>query len=178
MVKNIITLIIASTYLSSSICFASPTLASNTKQPSATNFVPAPTEMTIEFIEILNAWARGSNTSNNSAIYLEIHNNSDTDYNLVNVSSEVANKVELHNSFVDEKGVSQMKKLDKLVIPAKTNVILQPASMHIMLLDLRNTLKIGDKFALSLYFDKALTSDKNAPAGNMTKTIEVEVKNK
>ncbi|WP_341756541.1 MULTISPECIES: copper chaperone PCu(A)C [unclassified Candidatus Tisiphia] len=158
--KNIITIIAVSLCFSLSVCFAAT--------PSNNN--PDNTAVSAESIEIRNAWARPSTSTvvgkrNNSAIYLEIVNNSDTDYNLVNVSSEVANKVELHKSFVDEKGVSKMVQLDKLVIPTKTSAILQPGGMHIMLLDLKTILKVGDKFDLFLYFDN-----------NIQKVVKVEVK--
>ncbi|OZG32518.1 copper chaperone PCu(A)C [Rickettsia endosymbiont of Culicoides newsteadi] len=158
--KNIIAIIAAILCFSLSVCFAA---APNSNNPDNTAILATS-------IDTRNAWARPSISTtigkrNNSAIYLEIVNNSDTNYNLVNVSSEVANKVELHKSFVDEKGVSKMVQLDKLVIPAKTSAILQPGGMHIMLLDLKTTLKVGDKFDLLLYFDN-----------NIKKVVQVEVK--
>ncbi|WP_341752402.1 MULTISPECIES: copper chaperone PCu(A)C [unclassified Candidatus Tisiphia] len=152
--KNIIAIIAVSLCFSISVCFAATSMEATAS------------------IETLNAWARPSISTaigkrNNSAIYLEIVNNSDTNYNLVNVSSDVANRVELHRSFVDEKGVSKMVKLDKLVIPTKTSAVLQPGGMHIMLLDLKTILKVGDKFDLFLYFDN-----------NIQKIVQVEVKTK
>ncbi len=167
LLKNIITFIAVTLYFSLSICFAT-TMPSN-NNPAAPLEASAPTALTAS-VTILNAWARPSATvskNNNSAIYFEIFNDSDLDYNLVNVSSDIANKVELHKSFVDEKGVSKMVRLDKLVIPAKSSAILQPGGMHIMLLDLRTILKVGDNFDLSLYFDNGLQ-----------KVVQVEVKTK
>jgi copper(I)-binding protein len=161
--KNIITIIAVSLCFSLSVCFAA---TSNNNNPDNTaTLIEAAAS-----IEIRNAWARPSMSTsagkrNNSAIYLEIVNNSNTDYNLVNVSSDVANRVELHKSFVDEKGVSKMVQLDKLVIPTKTSAVLQPGGMHIMLLDLKTILKVGDKFDLFLYFDN-----------NIQKVVQVEVK--
>ncbi|WP_367363912.1 copper chaperone PCu(A)C [Candidatus Tisiphia endosymbiont of Nedyus quadrimaculatus] len=163
LLKNIVTLIAVTLYFSLSICFATTTPSNN--NPAASLEVSTPTASTAS-IKILNAWARDSAT-NNSAIYFEIFNDSDLDYNLVNVSSDIANKVELHKSFVDEKGVSRMVKLDKLVIPAKSSAILQPGGMHIMLLDIKTILKVGDHFDLSLYFDNGLQ-----------KVVQVEVKTK
>ncbi|WP_341758285.1 copper chaperone PCu(A)C [Candidatus Tisiphia endosymbiont of Ditula angustiorana] len=163
LLKNIVTLIAVTLYFSLSICFATTTPSNN--NPAASLEVSTPIASTAS-IKILNAWARDSAT-NNSAIYFEIFNDSDLDYNLVNVSSDIANKVELHKSFVDEKGVSRMVKLDKLVIPAKSSAILQPGGMHIMLLDIKTILKVGDHFDLSLYFDNGLQ-----------KVVQVEVKTK
>ncbi|WP_342278394.1 copper chaperone PCu(A)C [Candidatus Tisiphia endosymbiont of Myopa tessellatipennis] len=167
LLKNIVTFIAVTLYFSLSICFATTTPSNN--NPAASLEASAPTALTAP-VTILNAWARPSATAsknNNSAIYFEIFNDSDLDYNLVNVSSDIANKVELHKSFVDEKGVSKMVKLDKLVIPAKSSAILQPGGMHIMLLDLKTILKVGDNFDLFLYFDNGLQ-----------KVVQVEVKTK
>lgn len=165
LLNNIVTFIAVTLYFSLSICFAT-TMPSN-NNPASSLEASAPTAS----VTILNAWARPSATvskNNNSAIYFEIFNDSDLDYNLVNVSSDIANKVELHKSFVDERGVSKMVKLDKLVIPAKSSAILQPGGgMHIMLLDLKTILKVGDNFDLSLYFDNGLQ-----------KVVKVEVKTK
>lgn len=163
LLKNIVTLIAVTLYFSLSICFAATTPSNN--NPAASLEASTPTASTAS-IKILNVWARDSAT-NNSAIYFEIFNDSDLDYNLVNVSSDIANKVELHKSFVDEKGVSRMVKLDKLVIPAKSSAILQPGGMHIMLLDIKTILKVGEHFDLSLYFDNGLQ-----------KVVQVEVKTK
>lgn len=119
-----------------------------------------------EKLMLLNAWARPSTSqNNNSAIYLEIKNDSNRQYNLVNWHADVANITELHDSFVNEKGISKMVKLDKLVIPPKTDTILKPGSTHIMLLKLKRPLNVGDKFNLILYFDD-----------NTQETVEVEVK--
>lgn len=158
LLKNIVTLIAVTLYFSLSICFAITTPSNNNPAASL--------EASTASIRVLNAWARPS-TTNNSAVYFEIFNDSNLDYNLVNVSSDIANKVELHESFVDEKGVSRMVKLDKLVIPAKSSAVLQPGGMHIMLLDIKTILKVGDHFDLSLYFDNGLQ-----------KVVQVEVKTK
>ncbi|MCC8417171.1 MAG: copper chaperone PCu(A)C [Rickettsia endosymbiont of Bryobia graminum] len=150
--KNIITLV-TTTILTSTICFASPsnipTPTSDQKTEQSNN-----TPQTSNSIEIIAPWARPTNpANNNSAVYFEIRNNSDKEVNLINVSSDIANKVELHNSYVDEKGVSKMAKVDKLVIPSKGNIALKPGGMHVMLLDLKDKLEVGKKFDLFLYFD-------------------------
>ncbi len=152
--NNTVTLLVVILCFNLSMCFTTNTFSSS--QEKITSVVSS------ESIKILNAWARpsifsiGTNKSSNSAIYLEIFNNSEVDYNLVNVSSDIANRVELHKSFVDEKGVSKMVRLDKLVIPAKSSVVLQPSGIHIMLLGLKRILKIGNKFDLFLYFDNSI----------------------
>jgi copper(I)-binding protein len=118
---------------------------------------------------ISSVWARPSTPPNhNSAIYLKIHNDTDMDSQFVTASAiGVAKTVELHDSFVDQKGVSRMIKLDNLTIPAHTTVELKPGKMHIMLFGLQKTLTIGDKFKLKLQF-----------ASHEPIEVEVEVKSR
>ena len=61
-------------------------------------------------------------------------------------ASRVANNVELHKSFVDEKGVSRMTSIDKIVVPAGSSIELMPGAIHIMLFDLKKNLAAGSKF--------------------------------
>lgn len=121
----------------------------------------------IDQIEIISPWARASlSPNNNSAAYLTIKNTSDTQLTLIGAGAmKIANNVELHQSYVDEKGISKMTAIDKIIIPANSEIMLKPAGMHIMLLDLKRALKAGDNFKLDLKFQ-----------GVGTKTVDVEVK--
>ena len=132
---------------------------------TTTNELP-PAKPLSNDLEFVKPWARPSmSTNNNSAAYFTIKNNSDKEYILIGVSAaDTANNVELHQSFVDEKGVSRMTNIDKMVIPSHAEVALKPGGNHIMLFDLKHSLKTGDKFKLELKFDKA-----------DPKTIDVEV---
>lgn len=150
--KNTIALI-TTTILTSTICFASQ---NNNLSPIKDEKIEQETTpaKTSNHVEIIAPWARPTNpANNNSAAYFQIQNNSDREVNLINVSSDIANKVELHNSYIDEKGVSKMAKVDKLVIPAKGDITLKPGGMHVMLLDLKDKLEVGSRFDLFLYFD-------------------------
>lgn len=120
-------------------------------------------------LEIVKAWARPSmSPNNNSAVYFTVKNNSNYPYELVGASAiDVANNVELHQTFVDTQGISRMVAIDKIVIPANSAVMLKPGGMHVMLFDLKRTLKVSeprDKFNLDLKFE-----------GVGVKTIEVQV---
>jgi periplasmic copper chaperone A len=115
-----------------------------------------PAEVTqIKPVEVFDAWARESiEPSKNSAIYLVIKNNSNKDYTLVNVeANDIAENTELHESFLDEQGVSRMSKVDKMVVPAGTEIILKPKGTHIMLYGLKKRLVKDEKFHIKLNFD-------------------------
>ncbi len=99
-------------------------------------------------LEITEAWARKSMSPNNhSAAYRKINNPTTEQITIIGASaSRVANNVELHKSFVDEKGVSRMTSIDKIVVPAGSSIELMPGAIHIMLFDLKKNLAAGSKF--------------------------------
>ena len=103
-------------------------------------------------IHITDAWARKSmSPNNNSAAYMKIMNLTDEQVTITSASaSMVANNVELHKSFVDEKGISRMTSIDKIVVPAQSSIELAPGAIHIMLFDLKRTLSVGDKFDITV----------------------------
>lgn len=106
-------------------------------------------------LEVKDVWARASvASSKNSAAYLKLVNPTNEDIIVIAATApNVANNVELHNSFVDEKGVTKMTKVDKIVVPANSSVEMVPGGMHIMLFNLKNNLKAGDKFDINVILE-------------------------
>ena len=103
-------------------------------------------------LEITDVWARKSmSPNNNSAAYMKINNPTAEQITIIGASaSQIANNVELHKSFVDEKGVSRMTSIDKIVVPAGSAIELKPGEIHIMLFDLKKNLLEGDKFDITI----------------------------
>jgi hypothetical protein len=54
-----------------------------------------------------------------------------------------------------ENGIMTMRQLESLELPAKQTVKFEPGGLHIMLLDLKMTLKRGDKIPLRLTLQRA-----------------------
>lgn len=100
------------------------------------------------------AWARSANQDRNSAIYLDIENELDQDDELLGVETKIADMSSIHKTVVDN-GISQMVHIDRLVVPAKKVVSLKPTGIHIMLMKLKQSLKSGDEFEVSLNFKNA-----------------------
>jgi copper(I)-binding protein len=87
--------------------------------------------------------------------YLTIENKGSTADRLIGGSAEIAGKVQLHEMAMNN-GVMTMRPLDKgLVIEPGKTVKLAPGGLHLMLLDLKNPLKQGDKVPVTLEFEKA-----------------------
>lgn len=87
--------------------------------------------------------------------FLTIENKGAAPDRLVSVAGDVAGHVEIHEMAMNN-GVMTMRPLDKgiAIEPGKT-VKLAPGGYHLMLMDLKNPLKQGDKVPLTLEFEKA-----------------------
>ena len=97
--------------------------------------------------------------------FLTIENKGTTPDRLVSGSGDVAGKVEIHEMAMNN-GVMTMRPLDKglAIEPGKT-VKLAPGGYHLMLMDLKNPLKQGEKVPLELQFEKA---------GKVTVSLDVQ----
>ncbi|MDR1849161.1 MAG: copper chaperone PCu(A)C [Zoogloeaceae bacterium] len=73
---------------------------------------------------------------------------------LVGARSPVAERPELHVSEIVE-GVMKMRPIQSLPMVAGELVLLQPGSVHIMLMGLKQTLTVGQKVPLVLIFEDA-----------------------
>lgn len=104
-------------------------------------------------IDITHVWARQSNSTPNSAIYMSIKNNSSEDVELIGVSApSVANRTEIHQTVQEAGGIMKMVHINQLTIPAGREVEMKPHGLHVMLMGLKKNLEVGNKFTISLFF--------------------------
>ena len=105
---------------------------------------------------ISQAWSRA--TPGGAKIaggYLTIENKGTSPDRLVGGSGDVAARIEIHEMAMNN-GVMTMRPLDKgLVIEPGKTVKLAPGGYHLMMMDLKNPLKQGDKVPVTLEFEKA-----------------------
>jgi len=106
-------------------------------------------------LEISDIWTRKSmSPNNNSAAYMKVNNPTNQQITIIGASATaIANNVELHKSFVDEKGISRMTSIDNIVVPSQSEIELKPGGIHIMLFDLKRSLSVGDTFTLTIKID-------------------------
>jgi copper(I)-binding protein len=86
-----------------------------------------------------------------SAVYLEIRNGSKVEDRLLGGETLVAGRVEVHESRL-EGDVMRMRRVEGVGLPGGETVALRPGGLHIMLLDLRRSLEVGDTLSLTLTF--------------------------
>jgi copper(I)-binding protein len=87
--------------------------------------------------------------------FLTIENKGAAPDRLISGTGDIAGKVEIHEMAMNN-GVMTMRPLDKgLVIEPGKTVKLAPGGYHLMLMDLKQPFKQGDKVPVTLEFEKA-----------------------
>lgn len=119
-------------------------------------------ELTID-----HPWARASATKQAKAggAFMTIHNLGDSEDKLLSASSDVAKRVEIHTHKMDENGVMKMGEVPFVSVPAQGMARLKPGSYHVMFMGLKKPFVEGEKFDLTLQFEKA---------GETTVSVKVE----
>lgn len=95
-----------------------------------------------------DAWVRGmvpAQTSTGAFVTLT----SSVDARLVKAASPLARIVEIHESTMSD-GVSRMRAVESVALPAGKPVRLEPGGLHVMLMGLSKPLAPGDEVPLTL----------------------------
>jgi len=105
-------------------------------------------------VTVTDPWARASIlVSRPGAAYLTLR--SDADDRLLSATTPVADHVMIHASETGADAVTRMIHLDVLDLPAGQTVRFAPGGMHLMLMDLADKLAEGERFPLTLTFERA-----------------------
>jgi copper(I)-binding protein len=88
----------------------------------------------------------------NSAAYFIIKNNGEKDITLIDVASDAAQIVAMHQHVMSN-GAMKMQVMESLTIPAKGSASFQPGGNHIMFIGVTNNIKSGDVIDITLSFD-------------------------
>jgi copper(I)-binding protein len=113
-------------------------------------------EFKLNGLHINHPYARATVVNQPSGgAYLTIENKGKTADRLIAVSSPVARKVEIHTMSM-EGNVMKMREVDGIELKPSAKVEMKPGDgYHLMLTGLQQQLKAGDKFPLTLTFEKA-----------------------
>ena len=108
-----------------------------------------------------------------AAAYFVVHNKGAEADRLLSVSTPHTGKAELHEH-IHADGLMKMQQVQNVAIPAGGAVKFAPMGYHVMLFNLKQQAKDGERFALTLTFEKAgavevqVAVQKDAPAGEKT----------
>ena len=99
-----------------------------------------------------------------TAMYMQLKNSSANNHDLVKVEGEISNMIELH-THTNNDGVMSMGEVESIPLPANSIAEAKPGSYHVMIMGLKEDLKLGDKVDLNLTFKDG-----------SSKSVTVEVK--
>src|SRR5690606_3909307 len=106
-----------------------------------------------------------------------MHLRSDADVRLVAAESPVAGVVEIHEMSM-QSDVMKMSPISGLDLPAGQDVELKPGGYHVMLMDLRQQVKVGDEVPLRLVIERRdgsrASMDVVAPARRRTGRMQLK----
>lgn len=114
-------------------------------------------------IQLDHVWSRAAMAGRQGVVYLTITDKGPAD-TLTGVSTPVAAMAELHET-INDHGVMKMRAVASLPVTPDKPLTLAPGGYHIMLMDLKQPLKEGDSFPVTLSFAKA---------GQVTATAHVQ----
>lgn len=101
-------------------------------------------------------------SASNIAVYLTISNVGSHGFSLESVSSDVAESAMIHRSTM-ENGMMTMEHLPELYVPSRESVRLEPGGLHIMLVELRRSLRAGDLIRINLSFSNGVVLRADVP---------------
>jgi len=102
-------------------------------------------------ISVTDAWVRATMPGQPvGGAYLQIR--SDADARLIGVSSSVVPRVEVHEMTMDG-DMMRMREVKAVELPKGKTVSLEPGGFHIMLMNLKKPIVVGDSIPLTLVIE-------------------------
>lgn len=127
-------------------------------------------EYTVGELHIAHPWSREMPpVAPTAAAYFVVHNKGNEADRLLSVSTPHAGTAEMHEH-VHADGVMKMQQVPNVTIPAGGEVKFEPMGYHVMMFNLQQQAKDGERFPLTLTFEKAgqldveVAVNKDAPA--------------
>jgi hypothetical protein len=106
-------------------------------------------------LHIEHPWSRAMpSVAPTAAAYFVVHNRGPEADRLLGVQTPVAAKAEMHEH-VHADGLMKMQQVQSVAIPAGGEVKFEPMGYHVMLFGLQQQAKEGERFPLTLTFEKA-----------------------
>lgn len=111
--------------------------------------------VTVGDLTIEHAWSKATiGVDRPAVLYVEITNSGSSDDALVGISTPAAASPMMHETVITD-GVASMPHAMSVPVPAGQTVQLAPGGYHGMLMGLTAALKEGDRYPVTLTFEKA-----------------------
>ena len=116
-------------------------------------------------ITVEQAWARATpRGALTGAAYMMLINNGAFADRLLSATTPVADQIQFHKQ-TEDTGVSRMREVHNVELSPGGKITFKPGDMHMMIVGIKQPLKEGQSFPLTLQFEKA---------GNIDVTVPIE----
>lgn len=119
-------------------------------------------------VEFSEGWARPGSQGQTSGVYLTISNGTASAETLTGVSSSVAGSAEIHETYEGESETMGMRPAGEQIISSGNKLVFEPGRLHVMLMDLKHDLAVGDSLDVTLDFSRV---------GSKSVTVPVRIQN-
>ncbi|GAW97472.1 MULTISPECIES: copper chaperone PCu(A)C [Colwellia] len=89
-----------------------------------------------------------------TAAYMTINNSANKAITLQKITSELSARIEIHQHSMAN-GMMTMRQVEQIIINAKSEVVLQPSGLHLMIFSLKQQVTEKDVISLTLHFTNA-----------------------
>ncbi|RTM14179.1 MAG: copper chaperone PCu(A)C [Bradyrhizobiaceae bacterium] len=118
-------------------------------------------------VVIEQPWARATpGGAKTGAAYMTVKNSGVSPDRLVSATTSVADKVQFHEER-GENGVSRMQEVASVNAEPGAQIVFKPGGMHMMMVGLKQPLKEGQTFQMTLQFEKAGSIAVAVPVGKV-----------
>ncbi|MEX0608114.1 MAG: copper chaperone PCu(A)C [Balneolaceae bacterium] len=102
--------------------------------------------------EIMVERVRPAQEGGTTAAYFTYKNELETTDTLLSVSSEVAGMSQVHESYLTDDGMMGMREQKNLAVEAGESLNFAQGGLHVMLMQLKENLQVGDTVTLKMQF--------------------------
>lgn len=114
-------------------------------------------------IEVADVWARPGmageggmgHQAGTGAVFMTLDNQGHESDRLLSARTDVAQAVEIHETTIKGDVARMQQVTGGIEIPAQGQIVLKPGGYHVMLIGLLHDLLVGDRFLLTLTFEKS-----------------------
>ena len=124
---------------------------------------PPPEAAVGSSLGVSDGYARAAPEGGVSAVFFRVENGTGTADTLVAARTDVAGRVEVHETTEGADGLRGMRPVAGVPVPAGGAVAFEPGGLHVMLLDLQRDLDAGETVPVELDFAGGRTLTLDAP---------------
>lgn len=106
-------------------------------------------------LQLKNEWVRVSGEGMNTALFFDAVNGTAIADTILSAESEIAQIVEIHETYKMEGDMMGMRQVDFVAVPPNSTIQFKPRDLHIMLIKLKQDINLGDSVKAVINFKHA-----------------------